>query len=80
MPVQITVKAGKCQGGNHKIGQKFIVERTTPGGMCLGAWNSIAPYVTTLLYGGNFPWEEGQGHTLIHCPDPEGITLELKRI
>jgi len=61
MPVQITVKAGKCQSGNHKIGQKFIVERTTPGGMCLGAWNSIAPYVTTLLYGGNFPWEEGRG-------------------
>ena len=80
MPVSITVKSGKCQGNNHNIGQTFIVEGTTPGGMCLGAWNSIAPYVTTLLYGGNFPWEKDLGYTEIHCPDPKGITLELKRI
>ena len=80
MPVRIIVKDGKCQGGKHKIGQEYIVEGTTPEGMCLGAWNAICPYLITLLHGGNFPWESELGHTIIHCPDPKGITLELKRI
>ena len=80
MPIRVTVKGGKCQGKIHEPGQMFTVERTTPPGMCLGAWNAIAPYVATLLFGGNFPWEEEMGVATIHCPDPEGITLELKRI
>ena len=69
MAVRIIVNSGKCQGGNHKIGQEFIVEGKTPAGMCLGAWNSIAPYLTTLLYGGSFPWEVDEN--IIHgaCPD-----------
>ena len=58
----------------------FQVENTTPAGMCLGAWDAISPYVSTLLYGGNFPWEQEKGIATIHCPDPKGITLELKRI
>ena len=48
--------------------------------MCLGAWNSIAPYVTTLLCDGNFPWEKEKGVATISCPDPEGISLELRRV
>jgi uncharacterized repeat protein (TIGR04076 family) len=48
--------------------------------MCLGAWNAIAPYVTALLCGGNFPWEEDKGVTTIHCPDPKGITLKVERV
>ena len=80
MPIRITIKGGKCQGNINKVGQAFTVEDTTPAGMCLGAWNSVAPYVTALRYGGNFPWEEQEGYALIHCPDPKGITLELRRI
>ena len=80
MAVLITIKKGKCQGKFHSIGDTFIVENTTPGGMCLGAWNSVAPYVTALLYGGSFPWEDADISTTIHCPDPKGITLELERI
>jgi uncharacterized repeat protein (TIGR04076 family) len=45
----------------------------------MGAWNAIAPYISTLRYGGNFPWEEEEGVATIHCPDPKGITLELRR-
>jgi uncharacterized repeat protein (TIGR04076 family) len=48
--------------------------------MCLGAWNAITPYINTLLFGGNFPWEDEECYTLVHCPDPKGINLELKRI
>ena len=78
--LRITVKRGKCQGGINHVGQSFTVENTTPAGMCLGAWNSVAPYVTALRFGADFPWEQAKGYALIHCPDPKGITLELRRI
>jgi uncharacterized repeat protein (TIGR04076 family) len=80
MPVKITITKGKCQGNINDVGQVFTVDGTTPAGMCMGAWNAVAPYVTTLLYGGNFPWEKQEGYALIHCPDPKGITLALKRV
>ena len=79
MSIIITVKDGVCQGGFHQVGQVITVERTTPGGMCMGAWNSIAPYLTALRMGANFPWEKEEGVAIIHCPDPKGITLELRR-
>jgi len=79
MSIIITVKDGVCHGGVHQVGQVIKVERTTPGGMCLGAWNAIAPYITALRYGANFPWEKEKGVATIHCPDPKGITLELRR-
>jgi uncharacterized repeat protein (TIGR04076 family) len=80
MAVRITVTEGKCMGGYHDVGAEFVVDRGTPEGMCLGAWNAISPYVTTLLCGGNFPWEKEKGVATIHCPDPKGITMELRRI
>ena len=80
MQVQIKVLKGKCQGGIHKVGDVFTVEWTTPVGICLGAWNALSPCVIALLCGGNFPWEKEAGYTTIHCPDPKGITFELRRI
>jgi len=80
MAIRITVKEGTCQGKRHKIGDTFTVENTTPGGMCLGAWNAVASPVSSLRLGANFPWEKEKGIATIHCPDPKGITLELKRI
>ncbi|MFC1828134.1 TIGR04076 family protein [Thermodesulfobacteriota bacterium] len=80
MPIRITVKGGKCQGRINDRGQVFMVEDTTPEGMCTGAWMAVAPYIMALRYGGNFPWEDKEGYALIHCPDPKGITLELRRI
>ena len=79
MSIIITVKNGICQGDVHHVGQVIEVEHTTPDGMCLGAWNAIAPYLTALRYGANFPWEQEKGVATIHCPDPKGITLELRR-
>ncbi len=79
--IRITVSGGKCGSGTHEIGQEFILAETTPGGMCLGAWNAIAPYLSALRYGANFPWEEKKGFAKIRCPDPEGgIILTLERI
>ena len=79
MSVSIRVKAGKCQGGIHKIGDEISVNWTTTKGMCLGAWNALSPCVIALLCGGNFPWEKEKGYTTIHCPDPKGIIFELRR-
>lgn len=80
MTIQITVTEGKCQGNINEVGQAFTVKDRTPAGLCLGAWNAVAPYVTALRFGGDFPWEKEKGYALIHCPDPKGITLELRRI
>ena len=79
MPIRITVKSGRCPGG-HEVGQVFMVGWTTPEGICLSAWNMIAPYVFTLLCAGNFPWEKERGVAVLHCPDPQGITLELRYV
>ena len=78
--VRIIVKDGECRGERHKVGQEILVEKTTPGGMCLGAWNAIAPYLTALRYGADFPWEKENGVITIKCPDPKGIVLELRRV
>jgi uncharacterized repeat protein (TIGR04076 family) len=80
MPVKVTVKKGTCHGGFHKMGQSFLVDWKTPDSMCMGAWDAVSPFVLTLLCGGRFPWEKEAGVTEIHCPDPKGITLELRRM
>jgi len=80
MRVEVTVKKGKCSGQIHEKGQRYIVDWKTPDGMCIGAWDAISPYLLTMLCGGRFPWEKKENGTEIHCPDPGGITLELKRL
>jgi len=79
-PVRVTVVKGRCQGYSHIKGHTFIVDETTPAGLCLGAWEAISPYLMALRYGADFPWESEKGVAVIHCPDPRGITLELRRI
>jgi len=78
--IRVTVVGGECPARRHKVGDVFVVEETTPAGMCLGAWNAIAPYVMALRFGTNFPWEPEQGFARVHCPDPKGITFELRRV
>jgi uncharacterized repeat protein (TIGR04076 family) len=80
MPVLITIKSGRCSDGVHEVGQTYTVGSTTPGGMCSDAWLAIAPYVMTLLRGGDFPWSKKKGCVTVHCPDPGGITIELQRV
>jgi len=52
----------------------------TPQGMCLGAWGAVFPYVMVLDMKGEFSWEDVPTKIKIHCPDPEGIILEVERI
>jgi len=76
--IRVTVISGKCQGEHHQIGDRFEVGSTTPGGMCLGAWGAVFPYVVVLRCNGEFPWGETKKKTRIHCPDPDVIILKVE--
>jgi len=80
LPTKVTVVEGKCQGEHHRIGDSWEIESLTPGGMCLGAWGAVFPYVMVLDLDGEFSWEENPKKIRIHCPDPIGIVLEVEKI
>lgn len=70
----------RCPAG-HKVGDEFIVGRYTPGGMCMGAFGSLLPFITTLRYGGSFPWEKDPDSGIFCCPDPKVVnTFLVERI
>ena len=79
-PADILVSDGDViKVGN--IGLKVIhTPGHTPGGMCLGAWGAVFPYVMTLDLDGGFSWETDPSKIKIHCADPIGITLLVERI
>ncbi len=80
--IKITVEsvAGKCPRGN-KPGDQFIVNGSTPGGMCLGAFGALLPAIQTLRYGGGFPWEKNPNEAHIGCPDHiNSVVYRLERI
>lgn len=71
-PVRVEIvrilEAGTCPMG-LKVGDIWeIVDGHTPEGMCGSAWNSIQPFVTSLRYGGTFPWS-GEREVELTCPD-----------
>jgi len=70
----------KCPAG-HNVGDEFVVGRYTPEGICIGAFASLLPYITTLRFGGSFPWEKDPNGGTFCCPDPEVINVfRLERI
>ena len=70
----------KCPAG-HKVGDEFIVGRYTPGGLCMGAFASLLPYITTLRFGGSFPWEKDPDSGTFGCPDCKVVnTFRIERI
>ena len=74
----ISVK-GKCDAG-HKVGDEFEVGYHTPAGMCNFAYGAISPFITTLQYGGTFPWSDDPDVVRPGCPDSDNVvTFELRR-
>ena len=70
----------KCPNG-HKVGDEFVVGKYTPGGLCMGAFASLLPYITTLRFGGSFPWEKSPDGGTFCCPDPKVVNVfRLERI
>jgi len=69
----------KCPNG-HRAGDEFVVGSKTPAGLCMGAFASLLPFITTLRFGGAFPWEKTVGEGTFCCPDPEVVNVfHLKR-
>ncbi len=54
-----------------EAGREFIVDESggKPTGFCTWAWHDIFPAVTTLRFGGNFPWIKKDGMIYSCCSD-----------
>lgn len=69
-----------CHSG-HKIGDEWIFNYMTPGGMCGLAYNAIYPTALALQFGATFPWQTDPDVIELSCPDA-GVNnvFELRRV
>ena len=78
--VRVVSQKGECALG-HKVGDEFVISRTTPEGVCLSAFNSLFPAMRTLMFGGTFPWSQDPDVATAACPDAANpVVFELRRI
>ena len=79
--VRVMSQKGAC-ANEHKVGDQWVVEGTTPAGICLSAFDSLYPNLRVLRFGGSFPWEEADPDvTTVACPDAANpVVFELRRI
>lgn len=80
--IQATVISvgGHCAQG-HKVGQSWVMEGTTPAGICLSGLASLLPRLTALRFGAEFPWAEDKDTAVVACPDAKNpVVFELRRI
>ncbi len=76
--VKVTVHSitqGKCPQG-FKVGDSWLIpDGKTPGGMCAGAYNSVASAIRLFRLGGEQPWDKDKDVTYVSCPDPEVVLI-----
>jgi len=78
--VRVISQKGTCAIG-HKVGDEFVISRTTPEGICLSAFNTFFPAMRTLMFGGTFPWSDDPDTATMACPDAENpVVFKLTRI
>ncbi len=80
IPVQVTVisQKGTCAAG-HKVGDKWVLIRNTPSGLCMAALAAIWPEARAIMLGGKFPWAKEDGSITIACADADNpVVFELK--
>ena len=81
--VKVTVKRvtkDECPAEN-KAGDYWIIDKTTPAGMCLAAFECLSPVIRTLSAGGEFVWQKDPDVVEIGCPDPERVVVyEVRRL
>jgi len=77
---KVISQKGTCVIG-HKVGDEFLISRTTPEGICLSAFNAFFPAMRTLMFSGTFPWSEDPDTAIMACPDAENpVVFKLTRI
>jgi len=78
--VKIVSIEGKCPL-NFKVGDKWVIDKLTPDGMCQGAYQSIYSAIRVFRFGGSHPWDKDKDTTYVCCPDPDNhVIYEIKRI
>jgi len=78
--VKVVSQKGFCAAG-HKVGDEWVIGRSTPQGICGGAFNAMVPDIWVLAFGGSFPWEDDPDVTRTACPDAENpLVFELRRL
>lgn len=77
---KVISQKGRCVAG-HKVGEELLITQLTPTKMCNYAFQSCYPFITTLQFGGVFPWEKDPDKAIVACPDADNpVVFELKRI
>lgn len=78
--IRVVSQKGTCDQG-HKVGEHWIVDRKTPEGICLSAFNTLFPGLRVLMFGGAIPWESDPDVTTVACPDAANpVVFELRRL
>ncbi len=68
MVTVISVK-GHCNAG-HQAGDAFEVSILNPSKMCGTFYHHTYPTISTLQFGGNYPWFPEENVAMAACPDP----------
>jgi uncharacterized repeat protein (TIGR04076 family) len=78
--IKVVSQKGYC-GAGHKVGDEWLVEKNTPEGICVFAMAALSPFMTPLIYGGAFTWEEDPDVTTVACPDAQNpVVFEIRRL
>jgi uncharacterized repeat protein (TIGR04076 family) len=77
---KVISQKGNCVYG-HRVGDEWVISRTTPAGICMAAFNSFFPDLRTLMFGGVLPWSDDPDAVTVACPDSANpLVFELRRI
>lgn len=78
--IKLVSNQSPCHIG-HEIGDEWIFDYMTPGGMCSLAFNAIYPVALALQFGATFPWQDDPDVIQVSCPDAEvNNVFELRRM
>ena len=92
LSAKVTGVKGFCNAG-HEVGEEYDVSLYEKGEwtakdrkvgkaprICGLLYNALYPYITTLQFGGEFPWLEDKDVFYMNCPDPiNTVSIEIRR-
>ncbi len=82
-PVRITVVEvirGECPM-KFRVGDVWEFQDAVPTGFCATAFHALMPWIWTLRFGGNSPWDDPSGSRIVCCPDAATpVSFKLERI
>ncbi len=78
--IRVVSQKGECVL-EHKVGDQWIIDKKSPEGICLSAFDALSPNLRVLMFGGAFPWEADPEVSTVACPDAANpVVFELRRL